>query len=48
MTLLTGAEAQLAEALAALGQLTGKVDTVLAAFKPGRSLRTRPSTPWDS
>ena len=34
MTLLTGAETQLAEALAALGWLTGKVDAVLAAFEP--------------
>ena len=34
MTLLTGAEAQLAEALAALGRFTGKVDAVLAAFEP--------------
>ena len=34
MTLLTGAEAQLAEALAALGWLTGKVHANLAAFEP--------------
>ena len=32
--MLAGAEAQLAEALAALGRLTGKVDAVLAAFEP--------------
>ena len=32
--MLTGAEARLAAAVAALGQLTGKVSTVLAAFDP--------------
>ena len=32
--MLAGADAQLAEALAALGRLTGKVDAVLAAFEP--------------
>ena len=32
--MLAGAEAQLAEALAALGRLTGKVDAVLATFEP--------------
>ena len=32
--MLAGAEAQLAEALAALGWLTGKVNAVLAAFEP--------------
>jgi hypothetical protein len=31
---LTGAEAQPAEALAALGRFTGKVDAILAAFEP--------------
>jgi hypothetical protein len=31
---LTGAKAQLAEALAALGRFTGKVDAILAAFEP--------------
>ena len=34
MIFLTGAEAQLAEVLAALGQFTGKVDAILAAFEP--------------
>ena len=34
MTLLTGAEAQLAEALVALRRFTSKVDAVLAAFEP--------------
>ena len=32
--MLAGAEAQLAEALMALGRLTGKVNAVLAAFEP--------------
>ena len=32
--MLAGAEAQLAEVLAALGWLTGKVNAVLAAFEP--------------
>jgi hypothetical protein len=32
--LLAGAEAQLAEAVAALGWLTGKVNAVLTAFEP--------------
>ena len=32
--MLAGAEAQLAEAVAALGQLTGKVNAILAAFEP--------------
>ena len=32
--MLTGAEARLAAAVAALGQLTGKVSAVLAAFEP--------------
>ena len=32
--MLAGVEAQLAEAVAALGQLTGKVSAVLAAFEP--------------
>ena len=32
--MLTGAKAQLAAAVAALGQLTGKVSAVLAAFEP--------------
>jgi uncharacterized protein (DUF2336 family) len=32
--LLAGAEAQLAEAVATLGQLTGKVSAILAAFVP--------------
>jgi hypothetical protein len=32
--LLTGAEVQLAEAVAALGRLTGKVNAVLATFEP--------------
>ena len=32
--MLTGAEAQLPSVVAALGQLTGKVSTVLAAFEP--------------
>ena len=32
--MLAGAKAQLAEAVVALGWLTGKVDTVLAAFEP--------------
>ena len=31
--MLAGAEAQLAEAVATLGQLTGKVSAVLAAFE---------------
>jgi hypothetical protein len=35
--LLAGAEAQLAEALTALGRLTGKVDAVLAAFELERT-----------
>jgi len=34
VTFLTGAEAQLAEALAALGRFTDKVGTILAAFEP--------------
>ena len=34
MIFLTGAEAQLAEALAALGRFTDKVGTILAAFEP--------------
>ena len=34
MIFLTWAEAQLAEVLAALGQFTGKVDAILAAFEP--------------
>ena len=33
-TVLTGAEARLEAAVAALGQLTGKVSVVLAAFEP--------------
>ena len=33
-TVLTGAEARLVAAVAALGQLTGKVSVVLAAFEP--------------
>ena len=32
--MLTGAEARLAAAFAALGQFTGKVSTVLATFEP--------------
>jgi len=32
--MLTGAEARLLAAVAALGQLTGKVSAVLAAFEP--------------
>ena len=32
--MLAGAEAQLAEAVATLGQLTGKVSAILAAFVP--------------
>ena len=32
--MLTGAEARLAAAVAALGQLTGKVSNILAAFEP--------------
>ena len=32
--MLTGAEAWLAAAVAALGQVTGKVSAVLAAFEP--------------
>ena len=32
--MLTGAEARLPSAVAALGQLTGKVSAVLAAFEP--------------
>ena len=32
--MLAGAETQLADVLAALGQLTGKVGAVLAAFEP--------------
>ena len=32
--MLTGVEARLAAVVAALGQLTGKVSTVLAAFDP--------------
>ena len=32
--MLAGAEAQLTEAVAALGRLTDKVDAVLAAFEP--------------
>ena len=32
--MLAGAKAQLAEAVVALGRLTGKVDTVLTAFEP--------------
>ena len=32
--MLAGTEAQLAEAVAALGWLTGKVNAVLAAFEP--------------
>ena len=32
--MLAGAEAQLAEAVTALGRLTGEVNTVLAAFEP--------------
>ena len=32
--MLSGAEARLATAIAALGQLTGKVSAVLAAFEP--------------
>ena len=32
--MLAGAEAQLAEALAALGRLTSKVDAIIAAFEP--------------
>jgi hypothetical protein len=32
--LLAGAEAQLAEAVTALGRLTGKVNAILAAFEP--------------
>ena len=34
MTLLTGAEALLAEALVALVRLTGKMDAILAAIEP--------------
>ena len=33
-TMLTGAEARLAATVVALGQLTGKVSAVLAAFEP--------------
>ena len=34
MICLIGVEAQLAEALAALGRFTSKVDAILAAFEP--------------
>ena len=34
MIFLIGAEAQLAEALTALGRFTGKVDAIFAAFEP--------------